>query len=116
MKAKQTDAVLMGQRIKEQRILKGYTREKLAELADITPRFCYDIELGSKNMSLTTLSKIAASLSVSADYLLFGPSTGDDDYTALTALIRTCPSDRLDHLQQIVSHYIQMVNEMEEED
>ena len=116
MEKKQSDAVLMGQRIKEQRILKGYTREKLAELADITPRFCYDIELGSKNMSLPTLCKITAALSVSADYLLFGPSTGDDNYTPLTALIRTCPPDRLDHLQQIVSHYIQMVNELEGED
>ncbi len=114
MKEYHPDAVLMGQRIKEQRKLKGYTREKLAELADITPRFCYDIELGSKNMSLTTLSNIAAALSVSVDYILFGPSTGDDSYTPLTALIRTCPPDKLDHLQQIVSHYIQMVNELEE--
>ena len=40
------DTVKMGERIKKQRLLNGFSREKLAELADITPRFCYDIELG----------------------------------------------------------------------
>lgn len=108
-----TDTVLMGQRIKEQRILKGYSREKLAELADITPRFCYDIELGAKNMSLHTLCNIAAALSVSADYILFGPQSADDEYTPAAALIRTCPPDHLGHLTQIVSHYIQAVQRME---
>ncbi|MCC8081807.1 MAG: helix-turn-helix domain-containing protein [Lachnospiraceae bacterium] len=115
MSAKIADAVLMGQRIKEQRTLKGYSREKLAELADITPRFCYDIELGSKNMSLHTLCNIAAALSIPADYILFGPQSADDRYTPVTALIRTCPPDYLDHLTQIVSHFIQAVQKMEEE-
>ena len=63
------DTVKMGERIKKQRLLNGFSREKLAELADITPRFCYDIELGSKNMSLHTLSKISEALQVSTDYL-----------------------------------------------
>ena len=42
------DPVEMGGRIKKQRLLMGYSREKLAELVGITPRYCYDIELGLK--------------------------------------------------------------------
>ena len=64
--------VMMGERIKKQRKLKGYSREKLAEMADITPRFCYDLELGLKNMSVNTLCKISDSLHVPVDYILFG--------------------------------------------
>ena len=36
----------IGSRIKKQRLLMGYTRERLAELINVTPRFCYDLELG----------------------------------------------------------------------
>lgn len=36
----------MGIRIKELRIKKGYTREKLAEKADISTQFLADIEYG----------------------------------------------------------------------
>ena len=50
--------VMMGERIKKQRKLNGYSREKLAEMADITPRFCYDLELGLKNMSVNTLCRL----------------------------------------------------------
>ena len=30
----------IGSRIKKQRLLMGYTRERLAELINVTPRFC----------------------------------------------------------------------------
>lgn len=105
------DPIEMGERIKKQRQLNGFSREKLAELANITPRFCYDIELGAKNMSLSTLSKISASLHVSADYILFGPSSHNDIYAPLIGMIETCPSDKLEHLEQIVSHYMQAIQD-----
>lgn len=103
------DSLEMGERIKKQRLLIGYSREKLAELADITPRFCYDLELGLKNMSLNTLFKLSESLHVSADYILFGNNSISDEYTPIIGLIQTCPSDKLEHLEQIVSHYIQAI-------
>lgn len=103
------DPVEMGERIKKQRLLNGFSREKLAELADITPRFCYDLELGLKNMSLNTLYKLSSSLHVSTDYILFGSASKNDIYTSLIGLIKTCPPNKLEHLEQIVSHYIQAI-------
>ena len=49
------DWVSVGRRIRRQREYLGYTREQLAELLDITPKFCSDIELGCKGMSIPTL-------------------------------------------------------------
>lgn len=102
-----SDNILIGERIKKQRLLNGYSRETLAEMAGITPRFCYDLELGSKSMSLHTLKKLSTALNVSADYLLFGTrSTMDTHYSAVQLLL-TCPASKLYHLEQIISHYIQ---------
>ncbi len=103
------DSVKMGERIKKQRLLNGYSREKLAEMADITPRFCYDLELGLKNMSVNTLCKISDSLHVPVDYILFGPDSKSSGLDSLMGIIGTCPSDKLEHLEQIISHFIQAV-------
>lgn len=98
----------MGERIKKQRILLGYSREKLAELVDITPRFCYDIELGLKKISLNTLCRLSDALHISTNYILFGQKeTGTDP--AILSLIEHCPPEKLSHLEEIISHYIQAV-------
>ena len=51
----------IGGRIRRQREYLGYTREQFAELLEVTPKFCSDIELGAKGMSVPTLCKIAKS-------------------------------------------------------
>ena len=49
----------IGLRIRRQREFLGYTREQFAEMIDITPKFCSDIELGVKGMSVPTLCRVA---------------------------------------------------------
>lgn len=105
------DSVIMGERIKKQRLLNGYSREQLAEMADITPRFCYDIELGLKNMSVSTLCKLSDALHVSVDYILFGTSNCSDNFDSIMGMISLCPRDKREHLEQIISHYIQAVRD-----
>lgn len=106
------DTLEMGERIKKQRLLLGYSREKLAELADITPRYCYDLELGLKNMSVGTLCKLSESLHISTDYILFGEKAYPDAYAPAIGLTETCPNTKLRHLETIISHYIQAVSEL----
>ena len=103
----------IGLPIKKQRLFIGFSREKLAELTDITPRFCYDLELGLKNMSLTTLYKMSDALHLSTDYILFGNRTENDEYVPVKCLVETCPSDYLPHLEGIISHYLQALNELQ---
>ena len=63
---------VIGARIRKQREYMGFTREQFAELLDVTPKFCSDIELGVKGMSVPTLCKISRILRLSTDYILFG--------------------------------------------
>lgn len=65
----------IGKRIRTQREFMGYTREQFAELLDVTPKFCSDIELGVKGMSVPTLCKISKTLRLSTDYILYGTTT-----------------------------------------
>lgn len=64
--------VEIGARIRSQRETFGYTRKTFAEMLDVTPKFCADIELGKKDMSVPTLCRIASVLKLSTDYILFG--------------------------------------------
>ena len=105
----------MGERIKKQRLLIGYSREKLAELTDITPRFCYDLELGLKNMSLNTLYKMSDALHLSTDYILFGNQAESDEYVPVKCPVEKCPVNYLPHLEGIISHYLQALNELQNE-
>ena len=66
------DWIAIGLRIRKQREQFGFTREAFAEKLDITPKFCADIELGNKGMSVQTLCKISDVLKLSTDYILFG--------------------------------------------
>lgn len=103
----EVDNILIGERIKKQRLLKGYSRETLAEMVGITPRFCYDLELGLKSMSLQTLERLSSALNISTDYLLFGSCTENKEYYSAVRLLLTCPVSKLSHLEQIISHFLQ---------
>lgn len=69
---KQRFAKEMGNRIMLLRDKNHYTREQLAELAEISSKYLYEIELGRKNCSSYYLSKLAQSLNTSAEYLIKG--------------------------------------------
>ncbi|MCD7813356.1 MAG: helix-turn-helix domain-containing protein [Lachnospiraceae bacterium] len=71
------DLVKIGNRIRLARRENKLTQEKLAELADVTPHYVYEIEHGLKAMSLDTLEKISLALDLSLDYLFWGNSTSD---------------------------------------
>lgn len=57
-------AIQIGKQIRTQREIPGITREELAEQIGISSRFCYDLEMGLKGMSVSTLSKLVDALGV----------------------------------------------------
>ena len=63
--------VIVGENIRFYRESFGYTREKLSELIDVSPRFLYDTEMGRVGVSITTLKKLCEVLGISADRLLW---------------------------------------------
>ena len=50
------------------------TYEKVAEQANISSQFLFEIETGKKSMTARTIINLAKTLSVSTDFLLLGSS------------------------------------------
>ena len=99
------DFLQIGQRIRNQREHLGYTREQLAEKLDITPKFCADIELGARGMSLQTLCNISKELNLSTDAILFGPQK-ELPPTALADLVALCPNDKQKYAEEIFRNFL----------
>ena len=94
------DYKLMGERIRKQRELLGYTREQLAEKLDVSAKFCSDIELGVKGMSMKTLARLSDVLCMSIDFMFFGEQKEKSDFDTLIALFRHCPEQ---HRQNFIT-------------
>lgn len=100
----------IGARVRKQREYLGYTREQFAELLDVTPKFCSDIELGAKGMSVPTLCKISKILRLSTDYILFGK----DDATSIppiTLMLRNCTQSEIAYAEQLLKTFIMAMND-----
>lgn len=54
----------MGARIKEVRKSRGLSQERLAEKAEISPRFLSRLEVGQQSPSIETLARLAEALGV----------------------------------------------------
>lgn len=81
-----------GERILLTRVMRGYTRELLAEKASISPKFLYEIENGKKGFSAMVLYNLCHALKVDCDYILTGKEKSDYDQKLTEALQLFKPS------------------------
>ncbi|MCD7812275.1 MAG: helix-turn-helix transcriptional regulator [Ruminococcus sp.] len=106
------DFKAMGARIRSQRELLGYTREQLAERLEVSSKFCSDIELGIKGMSLNTLAKLSDILHLSTDFILFGEQDADAAKAdALLQMINQCPPCHRGELTVIIQAFLKAVSD-----
>ena len=75
-----------GARIRQLRKINRLTRERLAEIAEISPKFLYEIETGHKRFSVDTLYKLSKGLSVNCEYILSGDDQKEYDHELTNAL------------------------------
>lgn len=68
----------MYMRIRKARENMGYTREKFAELLDVSVSYLAEVERGRTGISVKMLVKICDVLGLSADYVLFGEERSED--------------------------------------
>ena len=87
----------MYSRIRKARENAGYTREKFAELMDVSVSYMAEVERGRTNVSVKTLIKLCKLLGLNADYVLFG-DTRDSD------------SELLDKLHKLDPKYLPLVD------
>lgn len=97
----------VGSRIRKLREMNRYTREKFAEVADISPKFLYEIETGQKGFSADTLYRIAKALSVNCEYILSGDT--QDNYNE-----EVCKVLKLFHVSQIgdIANLLKLIHEL----
>ena len=102
----------MGKRIRSRREALGFSREKLAELLDVSPQFVADIEYGNKGISIKRFYLLSQVLDVTADYLLAGNiySNEVDRESMLVCeeimtLLQRCDTKQLKGIREIAEIY-----------
>ena len=97
-----------GTRIFQLRKSRNLTREQLAEKADISVPFLYDIENGRKNMTVTTLRKLASALCVTTDFIVNGEENIDSP-EELIAIYKKLPAEKQPYALQILRTFAEAV-------
>lgn len=102
-----SENALFGLRIRAIRERQKLSREKLAELANISTQFLADIETGKKGMTVVTLKKICSALHISSDLIIFDNDKADTSY--INSMLTTVPPEKTEDLQQILSMIIKLI-------
>lgn len=92
----------IGERIAYLRVVNHYTREALAEMVGITPKFLYDIETGKKGFSANTLYRIAKSLGVSCDYIISGTTNSNVTEIDVVEMFEPRQQKRIKELLRVI--------------
>lgn len=72
-----TTAQKLGQRIRQLRLLRGYTQEGFEEVSSLSPQYLSAVERGTKNVTLEVLERIAKGLQVELHVLFLFDSAGE---------------------------------------
>jgi len=100
----------IGARIREQREYMGLTREQLAEKIEVTPKFCSDIELGVKGMSVPTLCRLSQILGLSTDYILFG-ALEKNSTNQIERMLSQCSTTEYSHAEKLLKVFFSAMRE-----
>ena len=84
------------------------SRDQLAEKAQISKKFLYEIENGQKGFASVNLLKIAKALNVSCDYILTGQCEmgKDDNMSDIVALLKHKDVKKVRSLLNAISELI----------
>ena len=77
-------------------------------------QFCADIETGAKGMSVPTLCRIAQTLRLSTDYILYG-ITERENPDAVTLMLENCSENERAYAEQLLKTFVAAMNMKDEE-
>ena len=103
---------LTGQRIMKLRTQRRYTREYLAEQAEISPKFLYEIEMGKKGCSSYVLYSLARALEVNVECLIWDSkyAEGKED---IFIFYETFSNKQKEQIRQILQGIYEILREFE---
>lgn len=99
----------VGARIENTRKKRGFTREQLAEYADISVTFLSDIEKGRKSMTINTLRRIAAALNVTTDYIVNGSEPFSEN-AEINIMLASLSPYRRQQAEKLLAVFIETLN------
>ena len=91
------DYSIIGERLKQARMNKRLTQEKLAEKLEVSVAFLSRIERGSSHINLNRLNQICTILDVSEGEILNGVSKDSSLYLNrdFSNLLKSCPPEKI---------------------
>ena len=95
----------IGYRIRELREMHNYTRE---EMAEISPKFLYEIESGKKGFSSEILCKIARKFTVSCDYIMYGEEQSLKISEKMYCILKQVETKQITKIQSILKLLIEI--------
>lgn len=104
----------IGKRIRDTRKERGYTREQLAEYAEMSVNFLGAVETGKKSMKVQNLVKIAQALGVTTDYLLIG-STPFKENAKINTMLSAMTEDKRKQVEKMITVFIETYRVYENE-
>ena len=93
--------IAVGERIRMVREKRRLSREALAELASISTKFLYEIEVGKKGFSVEILERITRSLDVNYEYILNGTSK-TEQYTPVSSVNSELDEKKRKYIEEIL--------------
>lgn len=98
----------LGKRIKEQRLKKNLTQEKLAETVNLSSVYISHIENASTKPSLETLVNLSNALDITPDFLLFDSVHKSNEYIndEIASLLKGCDTDDLRLITRLIKAVI----------
>ena len=97
------DYNIIGERLKQARMHKKLTQEKLAEKLEVSVAFLSRIERGSSHINLTRLNQICTILNVTEGDILNGTSSDSSLYLSkdFSNLLKSCPPEKISLIYKI---------------
>lgn len=101
--------ILIGQRLMYYRTKVNLTREQLAALSDISPKYLYEIEMGRKGCSLYIAHKLSKYLDINLECILKEQISGaeKDDIENMYQQLQRGQQERIDKIIQMIYEIMQ---------
>lgn len=97
------DKEIIGKKIRQIRIEKGFSQEELSEKIDISPRHMCTIETGNSFPSIETFVKISEILDIDInDFFNLSPINTDTLRTEIYTLVQTSTPKELNLIKDII--------------
>lgn len=98
----------VGERVRIIRESQGYTREKFAEILDVSPSTLANVELGRTQIPNIILINLYDTFGISSDDILHGIKKSDSMQKRINRIISNLSTNKLKYIYKVIIDYISL--------